>query len=259
MTGDKAMWLSRIAVASLAALLPLSFAVAGGDSIEARAGELMQQAKQMEVRMPKFDPEGKDAARDLMRQYQSPEFQRELQKERLRLAETFFGQKTAEDIHKESKPDQGGVLPPGGRIYIFVSSSMPLNALRNYAADMERLGDQVVVMVLRGFVGGAKRIGPTARLAGEVLKTRPACDLASGGCSLRNLSFIVDPILFRKFGISQVPAVVFAPATNEAEAMIAYGDASLGYILELFAREGAGKKLAGVAERLRGRSSPWPD
>ena len=249
----------RIVLAGVAVLLPLSAAVAGEGSIEARAGELLRRAGEVRVRMPEFHPEGAKAAADLIRQYQSPAFQKTLQDERQRLAASVFGQRAAEVIHEEQRPGQGGALPPGGRIYIFVSSSMPLNTLRNYATDMERLGDQAVAMVLRGFVGGAGRIGPTARLAGEVLKTRPACDLASGDCSLRNLPFLVDPMLFRQFGITQVPAVVFAPAANGAETMTAYGDASLGYILELFAREGAGKGLAGAADKLRGRSSPLPD
>ena len=259
MTKSREKRFLRIILAGVAVLFPLSAEVAGEGSIEARAGELLRRAGEVRVRMPEFHPEGAEAAADLMRQYQSPAFQKTLQDERQRLAESVFGQKAADAIQKEQGPDQDGALPPGGRIYIFVSSSMPVNTLRNYAADMERLGDQAVVMVLRGFVGGVGRMGPTARLAGEVLKTRPACDLASGDCSLRNLSLIVDPMLFRQFGITQVPAVVFAPAANGAETMTAYGDASLGYILELFAREGAGKEFAGAAVKLRGRSSPLPD
>ncbi len=246
------MRISRIILSGFVVLLPLSVAVGEEISIEARAGKLLQQAEQIKVQMPEFDPEGAKAAEDLVRQYRSPSFQKKLQEERQRLANTLFGQKTKDGSFQEEKADQSGLLSKGGRIYIFVSSSIPLNTLRNYAADMERLGNPAVVMVLRGFVGGAGKIGPTANLAGEVLKIDPTCELTGGDCSLRNIPFIVDPMLFRQFGITQVPTVVFAPAEKDGGPLAAYGDASLGYILKLFARVAPGKGLTGAAERLGG-------
>lgn len=246
------MRISKVLLTGLVLFLPLSAAASGERPIEAQVGDLMQQVGRTDVQMPEIDPAGMRAAEDLMRQYQSPAFQKKLSEESQRLTETLFRQKTRDGSFQDEKTEQSGILPPGGRIYIFVSSSIPLNTLRNYAADMERLSDSGVVMVLRGFVGGAGGIGPTANLAGEVLKTNPTCELTSGDCSLRNIPFIVDPMLFRQFGINQVPAIVFAPAENQDEGLTAYGDASLGYVLKLFAREGAGKGLSGAANRLGG-------
>ena len=258
MTGRLPTAICRGLLAVLVALMPLPAVAVEGGPNEGRISELSRKAAKIELGTPGIDPEAAKAAEDLAKRYQSPGFQRRLQEERERLLGLLFrrdGQEGA--CHAEGNRGDGGrsgSLLSGGRIYIFASSSIPLGTLRNYAADMERLGDPSVVLVLRGFVEGPGRIGPTAKLAAEILKTDPACEPMKGDCSLRDIPFIVDPTLFRKFGISQVPAIVFAP--DQGEALTALGDASLGYILRRFAEEGSGKALSAAADKLERRRSP---
>ena len=258
MTGRLPTRIRRGLLAALVALMPLPAVAAEEAPIEGRIGELSRKAAKIAIRTPEIDPQAAKTAADLARRCQSPEFQKRLQEERERLAGLLFrGDEQEGAPQLEGNRSNGGRNGPflsGGRIYIFASSSIPLGTLRNYAADVERLGDPSVVLVLRGFVEGAGRIGPTAKLAAEVLKTDPACEAMNGDCSLRDIPFIVDPMLFRKFGINQVPAIVYAP--DEGEPLTALGDASLGHILRRFAEEENGKILSAAANKLESRCSP---
>jgi type-F conjugative transfer system pilin assembly protein TrbC len=146
-----------------------------------------------------------------------------------------------------SKP---GRLSQSERVYIFVSSSMPMAALRRYASDLDRLADPNIVMVLRGFVGGMKRFKPTGDFIGQVLRKDEACDPGKQQCEAYQAGIQIDPMLFRKYGIKQVPAVVYVPQVQVADLgdgaggqadggdyCVVYGDASLGYVLGVIGRE----------------------
>lgn len=131
------------------------------------------------------------------------------------------------------------------RLYVFVSHSMPIETVRRYAANLEKIPGGV--MVLRGFVGGGREMAPTARFIADVLKKDPECEGKT--CEMRNVEVLIDPILFKRHNISRVPAVVFAenvenighcqegtehlpPATNAI-----FGDAGLGYAVARLNKE----------------------
>jgi type-F conjugative transfer system pilin assembly protein TrbC len=247
--------MKRLLLGLMLTLAPVISNAAGEtESLEKSLRPLMEQAETVEVAIPEIDPEAQKAADDLFRIYQSESFQKRLQHERQRLAEEFFGAKgMAAGNPKGENPGDAGSPATGDRIYLFVSSSVPLPTLRNYVADMARLSDSRFVMVLRGFVGGAKRIGPTSSFIADVLKADPLCELGPDGeCAMREIPFIVDPTLFMQAGIEKVPAIVFAPDGNvNGRSLIVYGDASLGYGLELLARETRNKDLRQLAETLK--------
>ena len=135
-------------------------------------------------------------------------------------------------------------------IYIFVSSSIPLRALRRYAQDLDRLADQNIVMVMRGFVGGMKHFKPTGDFIESVLKKDESCELVTGSCEMYNAGIEIDPLLFRKYGITQVPAVVYVPEVKSevefiewskddggsSEYYVVYGDASIEYVMEVIGK-----------------------
>ena len=247
--------MKRFVLGLMLILAPVISNAAGEtESLEKSLRPLMEQAETVEVALPEIDPEAQKAAEDLFRLYQSDGFQKRLQHERKRLVDEFFGAKgLAADNPKGEKTEDADSPATSDRIYLFVSSSVPLTTLRNYVADMTRLNDSRFVMVLRGFVGGAKRIGPTSSFIADVLKADPHCELGPGGeCAMRELPFIVDPTLFRQAGIEKVPAIAFAPDGNvNGRSLIVYGDASLGYGLELLARETGNKDLRRLAEKLK--------
>lgn len=140
--------------------------------------------------------------------------------------------------------------PPIGRPditpVVFASSSVPLPTLRRYAAVLEKTGGAIV---LRGGVGGLRELGPTVDLIMKILKTDPACD--GPLCDMREVSVLIDPVVFAQAGISRVPAVAIVDRdpfqsycereTPEARSdpwIVTYGDASLEGHLEELARRG---------------------
>ena len=121
---------------------------------------------------------------------------------------------------------------------------------------IDRAGDPNVVMVLRGFVGGMKRIKPTMEFIGNVLKKDPACDVTAEKCDGYNVSIQVDPLLFRRFRVEQVPTVVYVlgqPVDGESpegqdfrQDFTISGDAGLDWLLEKINREAKSVTLAGL-------------
>ena len=194
------------------------------------------------------------AAKSVNAYYQSPDFQRSLLIESERIKKEVFGSALAQYY-----PDSEKDIPPNGklgedeRIYVFVSSSIPLQTIRNYAASIARYGDPRIMMVLRGFVGGVGQIQPTIDLVGRLVQRNPSCNpVTDGECAILPLPFGVDPLLFRRYGIDRVPAVVYARGVKAEDAGLsegdaknaavseywsAFGDSSLEYIVDKIQRE----------------------
>ena len=244
--------MKKLLIGLILIFLPLLANAAGEpESLERRLRPLMNDAENIEVKLPEENVAARHAAEALFQLYQSEEFQARIQQERQRLSEEFFGVKRVVAEGGNEKNSKHGKLTGEDKIYLFISSSVPLATLRNYAADIVKLNDPRFILVLRGFVGGAKRIGPTASFIVEVLKEDPNCTLSSKEeCAMREVPFIVDPTLFRKVGIEKVPAIAFLSGDKQTP-FIVYGDASLGYVLERFARETRHAGLEQLADKLK--------
>jgi type-F conjugative transfer system pilin assembly protein TrbC len=174
-----------------------------------------------------------------------------------------------------SYPDQpelekgaGRALPANERLYIFVSSSMPLSTLRNYAADLARLKDPAgTALYIRGVVGGNLSVfRPTIDFIAGVLVKEGGCDFKRIPCPMMPAEVTLDAEVFRRYGIDRVPAFVYARGvttrdselsegnsdnTQAAEASVLYGDAPLEKVLETFAEETGSASMAAFLERLR--------
>ncbi|MEO0879913.1 MAG: type-F conjugative transfer system pilin assembly protein TrbC [Pseudomonadota bacterium] len=132
---------------------------------------------------------------------------------------------------------------------VFASSSMPMPTLRAYAAQLETIGGAII---LRGGVGGLSTMGPTIDFIMEVLKRDAACD--GPQCDMRDVSVLIDPILFAQAGVARVPAVAIVDHdpfvsycerdTEDARGdrwTITYGDAALSGHFDELARLGEGR------------------
>lgn len=124
------------------------------------------------------------------------------------------------------------------RVMVFISESIPIETLRNYAKDLEKVGG---VFVMRGMIGGLKTIRPQALFSAEVLRVDRSC---RNNCVFRKTEILVDPIMFRKYEIDKVPAIVVqsgldifdychTTAKFEIEKNVVYGDSSLKYAMEI--------------------------
>ena len=189
--------------------------------------------------------------------YESTAFQKKCNAEVERLKATIFkdqieGARKAYSELPDGETYGTGTLPLNERIYVFISSSMPEQTLKNYVNALDRLRDSNIEMVMRGFVGGIKKIAPTQKFIQKIV-------LKPDG-SVYSVSIIIDPILFSKYGVGRVPCVVYdrsVAADIHADAdsdsyYLMYGDASLEYAIERIQEESQSETLNAVLASLRG-------
>ena len=139
------------------------------------------------------------------------------------------------------------VLGDEGKIYILVSSSVPVHALRNYARDLDVIREPGISMVMRGFIKGMKKAGPTLRFVNRILMKDPDCK--GRQCEAFHASVDIDPRLFREYGVEMVPAVVYE--TRGGDSYLLYGDSSLDGALEMINREARSTAVECLIMRLR--------
>ena len=199
---------------------------------------------------------GESTAGALMEQFNAPAHQAKIREEQQRLRETVF-----KDVLREAMPTDGPqpstqAAANSERLYLFVSSSVPLATLRAYAAIIDRAKTNQITMVLRGFVGGMKKAGPTMAFIGEILKKDSACDLSKARCDSYQVNIQIDPERFQEFRIDQVPTLVYLAASDDEQTPddppIVTGDARLDALLERINREAKRPVLQTLIAALRG-------
>ena len=226
-------------------------------------------AAKMKNTMPEnaYKREGEIEARKTFEFYESPAFQRKVMLENERLKKEVFGGFKAyyRDMGphgKKAMSQRWKKLSPNERIYLFVSSSVLETTLRTYIEQIAGLGDPNVEVVMRGFIGGMRYMGPTLKFIGRLLEKDPSCGLS---CGLYGVNVEVDPLLFRRYGIVQVPAVVYVPDievlgpgseglsrnAKVGKAYAFYGDAALSYSLKRINEEAKSASLAAIIKEFR--------
>jgi type-F conjugative transfer system pilin assembly protein TrbC len=205
------------------------------------------------------NPEAQKAAEKAAEYFHSDEFQDKVKAESDKIKKDIFH----EYVKEEKEPKN---LPDTERIYIFISSSMPIPTLKTYALQIEQIGDKNITMVMRGFIGGMEKFSPTMEFCQKVLMVDPDCNV--NDCEAIRAQIEIDPNLFRKFGIKEVPAIVYARNVNlidpEQSAGIEgnvkgqisgyrlYGAVPIDYALDKFYQESKSSNLKGLLKRARG-------
>ena len=186
--------------------------------------------------------------------YESKVFQGKCKAETERLKTSVFKEQIegAGKTYSESPANSAGTLPPNERIYVFISSSMPEQTLKNYASAIDMTGDPNIEVVMRGFVGGIKKFAPTREFI-QKITSKPDGDVYA-------VSILIDPLLFRKYKIDRVPCTVYdndvgmdIHAAVDADNYYAlFGDASFEYGVERIEKETKSETLKAVLSSLRG-------
>lgn len=192
--------------------------------------------------------QGVEAAENTVKDFNKPEYQKLLADEKERVTKEFFSDQVEKYYPEMEIEKEIGKLGDDERIYLFFSSSMPELTLRTYAEMIANAKDERISMVLRGFIGGPEKIVPTMEFIGRITMVDRNCDLMSKQCELLPVNVIIDPLLFDRYAISEVPALVFAQGVSvvpgfqgsegngemvpNEKAFKIYGDASLTYLLE---------------------------
>lgn len=232
--------------------------------VAATLAQADQLADTLKIPKNRHEDEMKAVAGTLDTYYRSDEFQGRVRSEAERIKSQVFGESFARFYPDNAAGERKGKLTESERVYIFVSSSMPLQTVRNYAASVARLGDPRIVMVMRGFVGGMKKIQPTIHFVADALKKDALCSPAESECAMLPANLVVDPLLYRRYVIERVPSVVFAkgvkaenPGLSEGDikntdvtnSYTIYGDASLEYILQTIGNESGSSSLKDLLAR----------
>jgi len=258
------------AISSSLLLLAYSTLAFAGDFNASHVDDVLEKAKEYErnIELPDVaNSEAQQAAEQAANSFYSQEYQKKIQAEIERLKSEEFGAV----LDGFEDPTQGDskdtVLTSNERLYIFISSSVPLSTLRTYAFELHKLNEPNVSMVMRGFVDGMKHFEPTLGLVRSILVTDSDCDLSTEKCEVYSAPISIDPLVFREFGIQRVPAIAYvrgsrsedAAATNEdpdnprgpEDTYIVYGDVSLERAIETIAKETKSDGLDGLLRKLR--------
>ena len=186
--------------------------------------------------------------------YESKGFQERCKAETERIKASIFKDQIegVKRAYSEASANDVAMLAANERIYVFISSSMPEQTLKNYASAIDMTGDPNIEMVMRGFVRGIKKFAPTREFIQKITSKPDGSVYAA--------SILIDPLLFRKYKIGRVPCIVYdndvaidIHAAVDADNYYAlFGDASFEYAVERIQKESQSKILKAVLSSLRG-------
>lgn len=211
-------------------------------------------SKSLTIPANPFTGEGAKRAKETNDFFRSGEFQRRVTAEQERLKREIFGGRIQEYYQgdPEAAATMAGELPANERVYIFISSSVPRETLRNYVRDVAMLRDPNVKLVMRGLIGGVKYIKPTMRFVSGILLKDPACNPEKRRRERYAAGVNVDPLLFSRYAVKEVPAIVYARNVTVLDVEMSegmernaksgdyytiHGDVALAYALERFRSE----------------------
>ena len=204
-------------------------------------------------------------ANDAAQKFHSEQYQTTLNKEMERIKADVFNVGEKENkaiIYPDAIKTPEHSLSKESYLYIFISSSMPENTIRAYAQDIALLKEQNIIIVLRGMIGQPAKLKETAKYIQNIIKKDPECERK---CKLYKARFSIDPKLFEKYNITEVPVFVYdwnvktmEPGMGRStgnktgsEYLKLKGDVSLEYALEIFRREAKEKELEKLIGKFR--------
>lgn len=238
-------------------------------SLSDKMEQVEKYQKEIKIEKNPYADKMKEEAEKTYKHYQSDEFQAKIQKETERIKKdlgvsldpfySYYKDTVSPAVHKQK-------LRQTERIYILISSSMPLETIRAYVKDAATIGDRNIVFVMRGFVDGMKYIIPTIKFAAKSMFVEKDCNPLKSDCKGYTVGFQVDPNIFRRYGVQKVPAVIYVPNITVSDPemsegidrnakvpdyYVVYGDASLHYLLEQIHKETKSIPIKSIMEVLK--------
>ncbi len=216
------------------------------------AGELVEKAVEKARKLSEtmhlpenaHNDKGQEAAQQTAKEYNSPEFQQKLRCQIERIQQNGPQQEQA------MKAQEKGALPAQESVYLFLSSSLPETVVNRYLIDIGRTGEQRIVPVLFGLPQGLAGKRLNADYFSRVMQEDPGCrDTTETPCQWLAVSLKVNPVLFTRYNINEVPALVY---DNRQDSWSIQGGTELAYLLEKLGKAANSHALAGISTRLRG-------
>lgn len=223
-----------------------------------RAEEFKEAEKQVEViverarktaetmHLPEnvHEQDGQEAARQSVEKLKAPAFQEQVRCQMERIQQS--GPQQEQAIALQGK----GTLTAQESVYLFLSSAMPEAVVNRYLIDIGRTGEQRMVPVLFGLPQGLAGKRLNADYFSRVMQANPGCrDTPESSCQRLAVPLKVNPELFTRYNISEVPALVY---DNGQDSWSIHGEAELVYLLKKVGKAANSPALAGISARLRG-------
>jgi type-F conjugative transfer system pilin assembly protein TrbC len=212
-----------------------------------------QEAEKMTLPTNRFQDEGLRAAQETAGIFHSPEFQERIRCEEQRLEKEIFAGYTApwqKKTKRVAQEEEQSLLAKEEKVYLFFSSSVPLETMQAYIAAIARTGDSNVIPLMRGWAGGLSATEANTTYFSRLLQKDSTCRGTSEPCQFYKVKIQLQPLLFTQYGITRVPAVVYV---HDHSSYRIQGDAGLDYLLERINREAKSSTLGNLIEAL-GRS-----
>lgn len=215
-----------------------------------------KEAKTITIPVNKYEKEGQQAAKETADTFHSPIFQDQIKCQQKRIEKEVFSD-FVRPWKKKGQPGTADPKLPGNlaeseKIFLFLSSSIPEATIHNYLADISRINESRLFPVMRGLVQGLDNRKAHTEYFSQLLKTDPSCQdskASSKTCKRYRVTIKMKPPLFSKFGISQVPALVYE---NANDAFLVQGDTGLDHLLERINREVKSNTLATLIKKIQG-------
>ena len=191
--------------------------------------------------------EANKAAQQAAALFNSPEFQNRLHQlqEKLPLRDATEAEKGA---GKEEKTP--GALASEEKVYLFLSSSIPEEDVYSLLHTVAHTGDQGIVPVMYGFIGGIDNHRLQGKYFGRVLREDSACtDTPQTQCERFKTNLKINSSLFKQYNVSETPTVVY---DNGVKSWSISGNATLGYLLEQINQDAQSPALQRIVKRLEG-------
>lgn len=204
-----------------------------------------KDGEKMNLPINKHQARGLKAAERAASTFHSPAFQKRVEAEQQRLAKGVFKTFT-HPWQKETDVIQepAAILSEKEKIYLFFSSSVPVETINSYLATIASVGRSSVVPVMFGLVKGLSEVQASGEFFSRITQEDLSCRDQMHPqklCQHFQLEIRVNPLLFNKYGIRQVPTVVYE---NETDTFVIEGDAGFTYLLERINREAKSPSLA---------------
>lgn len=215
-----------------------------GEQVE----KIVEQAREIAetMRLPEniHEQEGKDSARKSVEKLNAPAFQEKLGCQMERIQQSRTPQEQARTVQAQ------GTLSAQESVYLFLSSSVSELVVNRYLIDVNRTAEQRIVPVLFGLPQGLAGKRLNADYFRRVMQAAPECrDTPDALCRRLDVPLKVNPELFTRYSIIEVPALVYA---NGQDSWSIHGEAELAYLLEKIGKAANNPALVGLSARLRG-------
>jgi type-F conjugative transfer system pilin assembly protein TrbC len=196
--------------------------------------------------------EGKKAADKAMEGFNSKKNQDKLREAKARVQERIASRASQAGASLLIQPQAAPLQQNASKdkVYVFLSSSMPEEAVNACIAQAARYGDGRIIPVFYGFPGGLANKRAAGSYFAHMMQESLACkDTQDLRCPRSRIRMKVNPALFQQYGITRVPTVVY---TNGEDSWALGGDATLGYLLEKINGEARSPFLAQVIKKIEG-------